>query len=1051
MISITEESVVSSFVTAVTNKINSLITSHNTNANAHSTKAHISYGQVDSTSTSTAFTATVSGITALTDGTSVMLRNGRVTSAAGFTLNVNGLGAKPVYSSMADATADTTIFNINYTMLFVYDSSRINGGCWICYRGYNTNDNTLGYQIRTNSQRMYATDKTYRYRLLLQVDDTHYMPVNTSTSTAADTSKTSTMNTREFKLGGKIIYYSYTSAINAGAQFGATYHWIQYPFALGYSFNNTNAALALTTWSPVYMVAEKSTTNAGMAKLVSPYYTQTLPSSEDGKLYIFLGQAYNATNIEMTLDHPIYEYKNGGIRLYRDYYTTAETDNLLSGKANSSHTHSNYLTSHQDITGKEDITNKVTSLSSSSTDTQYPSAKAVYDTLSSLSGSEKLFYGIMSDRGYVEYNQGAYSVIYTLTCPDLDETTLKNGCLIYTKKQPPSYNEMAWVTQTENHVVQLAIICGKDNYKVGFYDNNGETVRTSNGGFLEANYITDKQMPITNMLLFYVKYDENAYDIWDRLFYTLSGANLTIDNLTSTDTQNPLSANQGKELKTLIDGKASSSHNHTVSNITDFPTIPSEAEFITGAFNNVNSYVMLANTSKTSPTDGDRFYVHLTDTSISTSDTRITVTYNGQYSVNGAIYKNGTTIKSNELKIDTILLIELVVSNGYSWNIIEAFNGNITKDQSFPIEDTLKVKLGDEWAYIVSEVTYPSGKKAYCKITNLSSSELSSNDSIYIKIPSYQTNYDYTTYIQLSDMSSGVGIPLFNSNNQNIKESDINGKIIYATYDGSKFVVSNIYSTSRLMALISELPTKTSDLTNDSGFINSTYASTSTPLADTTSGSYGSGTSYARENHTHPKSSLYAESTHTHTVSNITDFPSFKTINNESIVGTGNITITGGGSEAEFVSGSFSASSSYIIVANSSKSTIDDGDRFYVHITNTSTSTSNASLSIGYGSGNYYANGTIYNNYTPIQSNQIIADTIILVECSISNGYSWNIIEMWSYAPVNHTHSDYVNPTIVDNLTTNDSTQVLSAKQGKVLNDKIGDIITIINGTGGGS
>ena len=38
-----------------------------------------------------------------------------------------------------------------------------------------------------------------------------------------------------------------------------------------------------------------------------------------------------------------------------------------------------YLTQHQDISGKEDKTNKVTSISSSSTDTQYPSAKCVYD------------------------------------------------------------------------------------------------------------------------------------------------------------------------------------------------------------------------------------------------------------------------------------------------------------------------------------------------------------------------------------------------------------------------------------------------------------------------------------------------------------------------------------------------------------------------------------------------------------------------------------------------------------------------------------------------
>lgn len=301
--------------------------------------SHIAYGQVDGTSTSTVFTATVPNVNSLVDGTTVMLRNGIVSSATGFTLNVNNLGAKPVYSSMHDATADTTVFNINYTMLFVYDTTRVSGGCWICYRGYNTNDNTLGYQIRTNSQRMYATDKTYLYRILLEVDDTHYMPVNTSTSTSADVSKTSTMNSREFRLGGKIIYYGYTSAINANAQFGAGYHWIQYPFNLGYSFNNTNSALALTQWSPVYMVAQESSTNKGMAKLVSPYYTQTLPSTEDGKLYIYLGQAYSTTNIELLLEHPIYEYKDGKIRLYHDCYTIAETNTLLNGKANTTHNH----------------------------------------------------------------------------------------------------------------------------------------------------------------------------------------------------------------------------------------------------------------------------------------------------------------------------------------------------------------------------------------------------------------------------------------------------------------------------------------------------------------------------------------------------------------------------------------------------------------------------------------------------------------------------------------------------------------------------------------
>ena len=54
---------------------------------------------------------------------------------------------------------------------------------------------------------------------------------------------------------------------------------------------------------------------------------------------------------------------------------------------NPTHTHNQYLTQHQDITGKENNSNKVTSISSSSTDTQYPSAKCVYDAINNAIGS----------------------------------------------------------------------------------------------------------------------------------------------------------------------------------------------------------------------------------------------------------------------------------------------------------------------------------------------------------------------------------------------------------------------------------------------------------------------------------------------------------------------------------------------------------------------------------------------------------------------------------------------------------------------------------------
>lgn len=51
------------------------------------------------------------------------------------------------------------------------------------------------------------------------------------------------------------------------------------------------------------------------------------------------------------------------------------------------------ITSHQDITGKEDKANKVTSISSSSTDEQYPSAKCVYDLVGNINATLETILG----------------------------------------------------------------------------------------------------------------------------------------------------------------------------------------------------------------------------------------------------------------------------------------------------------------------------------------------------------------------------------------------------------------------------------------------------------------------------------------------------------------------------------------------------------------------------------------------------------------------------------------------------------------------------------
>lgn len=99
----------------------------------------IPMGELDDTSTATVMTAAVPGITELRDGVCMWLTNGVITSASGVTLNVNGLGAKPLYSSLAAASRSTTIFNVNYTLLMVYNSDRVEGGCWDVVYGIDTN------------------------------------------------------------------------------------------------------------------------------------------------------------------------------------------------------------------------------------------------------------------------------------------------------------------------------------------------------------------------------------------------------------------------------------------------------------------------------------------------------------------------------------------------------------------------------------------------------------------------------------------------------------------------------------------------------------------------------------------------------------------------------------------------------------------------------------------------------------------------------------------------------------------------------------------------
>lgn len=268
----------------------------------------IPYGECDDTSTATAFTATVPGITSLYDGVCVYLKNGVISSASGWTLDINGLGALPVYQSQALASRTTTIFNVAYTGLFIYNATRVEGGCWDYFYGYNSDTNTIAYYIRRNQAdtTMYAA--LTRYKICFTRHDGKLLP---STQTSNSTGTTKTLTTDSFDPFGMIWYYSTTTGVSAGSSPTASYMWIMhYSVDLRYSFN---AGATLTAKEPVYVQCSPQTD--GSFKLSgNNCITQSLPNTDDGYAYIYLGRAYDTYRISLDMVHPVYYYKGGAIR-----------------------------------------------------------------------------------------------------------------------------------------------------------------------------------------------------------------------------------------------------------------------------------------------------------------------------------------------------------------------------------------------------------------------------------------------------------------------------------------------------------------------------------------------------------------------------------------------------------------------------------------------------------------------------------------------------------------------------------------------------------------
>lgn len=261
----------------------------------------------------TRWVGTCDGVTSLYTGLMVTIKVPVAGVNKGVSLNINSLGEHPV---MYNNSILSTQYPVNTMVPLTYDADatisiyvdNVNTsftGCWRCDADY---DSIVLHQLKHGSSTVTSTTNLGRYVLLLQKDENKFVPV-TAVNNSTATNKQ--LTTDSFNPFGDILYYSYTTVINANASPSAGYLYQQIALDLRYSFNT---GTTLTSNKDVYIVATPQAD--GSAKLYSTPIAQELPSTEDGLIYIRLGHAYSTYNIELFPTHPVYLYKNGKIQVY---------------------------------------------------------------------------------------------------------------------------------------------------------------------------------------------------------------------------------------------------------------------------------------------------------------------------------------------------------------------------------------------------------------------------------------------------------------------------------------------------------------------------------------------------------------------------------------------------------------------------------------------------------------------------------------------------------------------------------------------------------------
>lgn len=233
-------------------------------------------------------------------------------SAASPTLNINSLGAVAIRINNIAANTTVATLTAGAVMLLYYNDTY-----WHMMGSQRTSDSD-NYDRTYWGNTITAGAAIYDYKLIAQGLDGKFYPLTLETGTGT----TKTISTQEFEINTQILYYASTTDVAANAT--ATNVYSEYPVAnLTYTSNQAS-------WTSQQLIYLKATTNAAGNFVLdnstpTSFMTQTIPTTEDGFVYILLGYMYSATAMRLFQFHPIYKFRDGAFRVHMPDHSQAGT------------------------------------------------------------------------------------------------------------------------------------------------------------------------------------------------------------------------------------------------------------------------------------------------------------------------------------------------------------------------------------------------------------------------------------------------------------------------------------------------------------------------------------------------------------------------------------------------------------------------------------------------------------------------------------------------------------------------------------------------------